>query len=105
MNIKMEIHAQLPLKITRRKNYVVASCPALDIHSQGLDETHARSNLSEAITLFILSAFEAGTLNRVLEDCGFRTYILSGKTAETDDTLDISIPLVPINDDALQCPA
>jgi len=67
------LSAKLPLKLIKRKRWVVASCPILDVHSQGETEEKARKNLTEALTLFFISCFERGTLDSVLKQCGFST--------------------------------
>lgn len=41
-----------PIKLTRKKKWIVASCPVLDVHSQGRTEGEAKDNLEEAIDLF-----------------------------------------------------
>jgi predicted RNase H-like HicB family nuclease len=61
----------LPIKIAKKKKWYLASCPILDIHSQGDTEKKAKDNLCEAISLFITSCFERGVLDEVLKSCGF----------------------------------
>ena len=55
MEVVVQFSAKLPLKITRKKKWFVASCPILDVHSQGDTEKKARKNLSEALSLFFIS--------------------------------------------------
>ena len=71
MKISIEFSATLPVKITKRKKWFLASCPILDVHSQGETEKKARDNLRDALSLFFISCFERGTLDTVLKDCGF----------------------------------
>ena len=71
MEITVQFSAQLPVKFTKKKKWVLASCPILDVHSQGETENRARKNLAEALSLFFVSCFERGTLDSVLKDCGF----------------------------------
>ena len=66
-----EFIARLPITFTRRKKWVVASCPILDVHSQGENESKAKKNLANALSLFFVSCFERGTLDAVLKECGF----------------------------------
>jgi predicted RNase H-like HicB family nuclease len=61
----------LPAVIQKRRRWYVASCPLLDVHSQGSTEPDAQKNLVEALVEFFLSCFERGTLTQVLHDCGF----------------------------------
>jgi len=59
--------ASLPIKYTKRKSWILASCPILDMHSQGETEKKAKKNLEEALSLFFVSCFERGTLDVVLK--------------------------------------
>ncbi len=59
---------QLPIKLSRKEKWYLASCPVLDIYSQGVSETKAKENLGEAIQLFLVSCFERGTLDQVLKE-------------------------------------
>ena len=61
----------LPALVRKRGKWHVASCPLLDVHSQGTTEREAQRNLIEALVEFLLSCFERGTLNQVLQDAGF----------------------------------
>jgi predicted RNase H-like HicB family nuclease len=69
--VKVEFNIKLPFKITKRTKWFLASCPILDVHSQGPTEEKAKKNLVEAISLFLISCFERGTLHEVLKNCGF----------------------------------
>ena len=64
--------ASLPIKYTKRKKWILASCPILDMHSQGETEKKAKKNLEEALSLFFVSCFERGALDAVLKQCGFK---------------------------------
>jgi len=68
----IDFKVKLPFKIQKRKKWLLASCPVLDIHSQGETEEKAKKNLAEAISLFLISCFERGTLDEVLKKCGFK---------------------------------
>jgi predicted RNase H-like HicB family nuclease len=68
---KVEFCMTLPYKLTKRPKWFVSSCPILDIHSQGETEESAKKNLVEAISLFLISCFERGTLDEVLKKSGF----------------------------------
>ena len=69
--IPVKFTIELPVKLTKGEKWHVASCPILDVHSQGDTVEEAKSNLTEALTLFFLSCFERGTLDEVLRECGF----------------------------------
>lgn len=68
----MTIHVRLPVEIKPEDNVYVANCPILDVISQGSTPDEARHNIQEAVTLFIETCFEMGTLDEVLKECGFR---------------------------------
>lgn len=62
---------KLPIKLTRKEKWVLASCPALDVFAQGSSEEDAKKNIMEAMNLFLTSCLERGTLEAVLKECGF----------------------------------
>lgn len=72
MKITVEFNARVPIKVTKKRKWYLASCPILDVHSQGETEAKARKNLAEALSLFFISCFERGTLDSVLKECGFK---------------------------------
>jgi len=41
------------------------------VHSQGKTEVQAKKNLIEALSLFLESCHERGTLDAMLKECGF----------------------------------
>jgi predicted RNase H-like HicB family nuclease len=69
MAVQFSLH--LPAKITKEKKWVVASRPALDVHSQGETEDQTRKSLAEASSLFFISCHDRGALDAILKDCGF----------------------------------
>lgn len=77
----IEIKFKLPYKIRKRARYFVATCPILDVASQGPTEHTAKRNLLEALQLFLLSCLERGVLDQVLKECGFTG---SAKLPKTD---------------------
>jgi predicted RNase H-like HicB family nuclease len=73
---------KLPCKITKCEKWFLATCPILDVHSQGETEKKAKKNLIEALFLFSISCFERGTLDTVLKDCGFRPHKITFCTSQ-----------------------
>lgn len=67
----ISFHIKLPAKITKRKKWYLASCPVLDVHSQGETQDKAKGNLIDAVNLFLVSCLERNTLDAVLKECGF----------------------------------
>ncbi len=97
ISIKIKVFA----RIEKEGDLYVSICPDLDIASQGETEQQARDNLAEAISGFILTCLEMGTLHQVLMECGF------GKERpepEESSLLDISIPFPSFSETPL-CPA
>ena len=79
-NIAVFFQLRVPIIIEKDTdiNKYVATCPVLDVWSQGSTKKKAEKNIREAVSLFLLSCFERGTLNEVLVECGFKPII--GKT-------------------------
>ena len=71
-SVNIEMHMRLPVEFKKYKRYVVASCPALDVCSQGDTVESAKNNLGEALAAFLMSCLERGVLNDVLKECGFK---------------------------------
>jgi predicted RNase H-like HicB family nuclease len=99
MQVTVHLNAHLPVKFTKRKTWVLASCPILDVHSQGASLKEAKKNLAEALKLFFVSCFERGTLDAALKECGFkaiRQLTISSKKPvdQRGDYIDVPIPFV-----------
>lgn len=70
--VDVQMRFTLPMKLKKRKNWYVASCPVLDVVTQGETKAKAKSNLKEALVLFFETCIEQGTLDTVLKNCGFK---------------------------------
>lgn len=107
MTVQFTMH--LPIKITKQEKWFLASCPILDVHSQGHTEEKARKNIEEALSLFFISCFERGTLAAVLKDRGFQPLHLppdNQKIAAADeDYIDVPIPFLINQTTSSQCHA
>ena len=77
----MHVAFTVPAEVRQEGAYFVAGCPPLDVFSQGEGEESALVNLAEALQLFVESCSERGTLEEVLEDCGFK---LAGNPSSRD---------------------
>lgn len=66
------IEAKIPVIFFREGKKVVAYSPALDLSSCGNTEKQARERFAEAIELFITEIDKMGTVEEVLEECGWR---------------------------------
>jgi predicted RNase H-like HicB family nuclease len=78
-----------PVRIVQKEQRYVASCPVLDVYSQGDTPEQAQNNLVEALTLFLTSCFERGTLDAVLKECGFHIH----KTSLPSEGKFVNIPI------------
>ena len=79
MQNAIDITLHLPIRIIQKEQWYVASCSMLDVHSQGDTAEQAQTNLFEALTLFLASCFERGTLEAVLKEKGsHRSYSKPG---------------------------
>jgi predicted RNase H-like HicB family nuclease len=101
---------KLPVKITKRRKWFLASCTILDVHSQGETEGKARNNLREALSLFFISCFERGTLGAALKECGFKpTYPLPIHKKQSlvtkKDYINVPIPFLVKQTNQTECHA
>jgi len=67
-----DIEAKIPVLFFEEGNKVIAYSPAFDLSSCGDTEEKARSRFAEAVTIFLGEITKMGTLNEVLEECGWR---------------------------------
>ncbi len=91
------LNIQLSFEIVRKERWYVASCPALDVFSQGETEKKAEKNLKETLCLFLTSCVERGTLDAVLKDCGLKPISESDPEIKPLERY-ISIPLYLLSD-------
>lgn len=61
----------LTSKIWKEGKHYVAYNPELGVASQGKDFEHAQKMLQEAISLFLETSKDVGTLDRILKESGF----------------------------------
>lgn len=67
----MNIRLFLTSKIWKEGKHYIAYNPELDVASQGKTSEEAQSMLKEALSLFIETAKDMGTLNIILSEAGF----------------------------------
>jgi predicted RNase H-like HicB family nuclease len=92
--VTIQLSFRLPYKLVRKRKYVVSSCPVLDVWSQGETPEKAKKNLVEAITAFLITCFEMGTLEEVLKQCGLKPGKATHKTGREDGYINVPIPLL-----------
>ena len=66
-----QIEFKFPMVVKRRPKWYLATCPALDLSSQGPTSEKALANLNQAVQAFVADCFERGTLDQVLRNAGF----------------------------------
>ena len=86
--------------ITRKDEEIgewVAVCQPFDVWSQGKTKKESLENLKEALSMFLVSCFERGTLGEVLKDCGVSPSIGARAKARVKKTSaktqNISVPI------------
>ena len=67
----MNIRLFLTSKIWKEDKYYIAYNPELDVASQGRTFEEAQLMLKNAVSLFIETAKDMGTLNSILKEAGF----------------------------------
>jgi len=68
---KIEIKGSIPLYFMKEKHSFIAFSPALDLSTCGRTFEEAKKNFAEALDIFIEECLKMGTLNDVLESCGW----------------------------------
>lgn len=96
MSLSNKISFNLPVLITKQNKNFIAYTPALDLSTSGKSEKDVRVRFVEIVNLFIEEIIEAGTINDVLYELGWKKVqnkwtppkIISSKS------LDFKIPVV-----------
>ncbi|MBR9980577.1 MAG: hypothetical protein KFF50_06090 [Desulfatitalea sp.] len=106
----IELKLKLPFKMTQRKNWYVANCTVLDVASQGETPAKAKKNLIEALSVFLITCIEQGTLEAVLKECGFTSVQLpptkkKPKDLSKTDYVDIPLHILASQDCQNRCHA
>lgn len=68
---------KIPVFVFKEADMFVAYTPALDLTSCGETFEKAKENFSEALELFMDAVIKMGTLETVLEECGWKKIHLS----------------------------
>lgn len=67
-----KVKLQLSVQITKQGKRFIAWAPAFDLSTSGRTIKEARRRFEEAAQLFVDELIEAGTLNEVLSDLGWK---------------------------------
>jgi len=96
--MRIGITFTLPIEIFREDEWYVANCPALNVASQGDTPEEAKAHLGEALLAFLESCLDHGTLEAVLQDCGFSPVPTDNFNVVTveppEDTIDVPLYLL-----------
>jgi predicted RNase H-like HicB family nuclease len=110
VKIQITFTAKLPIQIAKKAKWFVASCPALDVASQGGTEEEAKKNIAEALSMFLRSCYERGTLDAVLKQCGFKPAMehdllgnIESMSPTKQEYVDIAVHLLSQFEDNRQC--
>jgi predicted RNase H-like HicB family nuclease len=107
-SVIVQFNIHLPAVVAKKEKWFTASCPILDVISQGETIEKAKENLAEALSLFLISCYERGTLSAVLKSCGFRPAYKSTpiKASRPDsDYIDVPLPFIIDMGDSQRCHA
>lgn len=87
---------KVPATVEKKGKYFISCCPILDVCSQGETKKKALDNLVEALSLFFISCYERGTLEKVLNESGFvpakRVVVRERPFPEKYESLTIPLP-------------
>jgi predicted RNase H-like HicB family nuclease len=84
---------RLPAVLAHDEDWIIATCPPLDVASQGRTADEARANLVDALTAFLLSCLERQTLDTVLRDAGWTPGSPPPEPPSDEGTALLSVPL------------
>jgi len=107
MTLNIDFIMKLPLKLEKKGEWFISSCPIIDVYSQGKTAKEAKENIIDAVSLFFLSCFERGTLDAVFKECGFRPLMkkrITKPLKEPENYINVSIPF-EVNTKHAQCRA
>ncbi|OGW48254.1 MAG: hypothetical protein A2Y66_02745 [Nitrospirae bacterium RBG_13_41_22] len=93
MPLEASLQYKLPVSIKKKGRWYIASCPILDVCTQGETEKKAKSNLVEALRLFLISCIERGTLDAVIRECRFKVIKKVSKLPADDKYVSVAIHL------------
>ncbi|PIE59308.1 MAG: hypothetical protein CSA32_04505 [Desulfobulbus propionicus] len=102
---QLNIEMRVPVCMQQEGDVVIARCPLLEVASQGCSEKEARANLVEALSLFIETCIEMGTLDTVLKQSGFRQVAQKQGADGNIDEVNICLPYATLSSNARECHA
>lgn len=96
--VEFTINVPISFKWDEEVEAYIASCPPLDVWSQGDTKKEAEHNIKEAVSLFLVSCLERGTIGQVLKGCGWTPVSTKAKSKakrvkSTPDEKNVNIPI------------
>ena len=67
------MNIEFTVQIWKESNQYIAHATPLDVVSSGATPENARNALKEAVHLFLDTAIEMGTLEEILNECGYES--------------------------------
>lgn len=67
-----KVQAKLSVVFFKENGKFVAYCPPLDLSSCGNTFEQAKNRIAEALDIFLQETIKMGTIDDVLQDCGWR---------------------------------
>jgi predicted RNase H-like HicB family nuclease len=89
--MQASVEFTLPARVRKKGKWFVSSCDPLDVHSQGRTREEAERNLQDALSSFLSSCFERGTLDDVLRESGF--VARAGRPSKRSGARSIAVPV------------
>ena len=71
MRALLNFELKVPAEVYKGPTAFIARCPIFDVSSQGKTPVEAKKNLVDALTLFVTTCFERGTLDAVMKELGY----------------------------------
>jgi len=94
MRALLNFELKVPVEVYKGSSAFIARCPLFEVSSQGKTPVEAKKNLIGALTLFVTTCFEMGTLDEVMKECGFKPRkAVTGKLCLKKDQELLSVPL------------
>ena len=89
------IEVKLPVCIEKTEHGYTAYCEALDVYTEASTKKQAEKNIREALSLFLETCLEMGTLREVLTSSGFKREIKRRKSTASVSCENMRVPLNP----------
>ena len=70
--IARNLSIKLPMQIFKERGEFIAYCPALDISTSAASLDEVKKMFAELVKIFIDEIIEAGTIDQVLTQCGWK---------------------------------